>query len=472
MIQHQNLFIDGRFCEPAENAAPTEVENPFNREIVGHIPSGGPADVDRAVAAATRALPGWAGLPAQERADYLERIADGLENRQEEIAMLITQEVGTPMRVSRSVQAGLPVKVLREAAGALRATSFETKIGNSIVQRVPIGVVGAITPWNYPLHQIVGKVAGALAAGAPIVLKPSDIAPLSAFILAEVISDAGVPAGVFNLVSGSGRRVGEALISHPGVGLVSFTGSTATGSKVAAAAALRTVPTSLELGGKSASVVLPDADLATAIKVSVANAFLNAGQTCTAWSRLLLPNDRMEEAEPLLIAAANRYAPGDPGQESTRMGPLVSSQQRDRVLELVEKGKAEGARILTGGVAHHDAGTGYFVEPTVLVDVEPQSTVAQEEIFGPVLVVIGYETVDDAIEIANGTGYGLAGGVWSADTEKAADVAGRLLAGQVDINGAAFNPAAPFGGFKQSGYGREFGIFGLEEYLTTRSIQY
>ncbi|ALE91182.1 aldehyde dehydrogenase [Arthrobacter alpinus] len=465
-----NLYIDGTWVPTITSAQPIEVENPYTHETVGQVPRGTSADVDAAVRAASTALPAWEATPAVERALYLERIAQELANRSEEIAQLITAEVGTPLRISQKVQAALPVQTLNETAAALRAFNFTSQIGHSVVQRPPVGVVGAITPWNYPLHQIVGKVGGALAAGCTLVLKPSDLAPLSAFVLAEVVASVGLPAGVFNVVSGPGSEIGQALVDHPEVALVSFTGSTAVGRQIAARSGDLVKRVSLELGGKSASIVLPDADLATAVKVTVANSFLNAGQTCTAWSRLLVPRELLPEVEALAAAAASRYVPGDPMESGTRLGPLVSKKQRDSVLGHITEAVSNGATVLCGG---SDGGTetGYFVEATVLSNVAPGSVAEQEEMFGPVLSIVAYDDVEEAVAIANGTKYGLAAGVWSADPEAAINVAGRLLAGQVDINGAAFNPAAPFGGFKQSGYGREFGTFGIEEFLTVRSIQ-
>ncbi len=465
-----NFYIDGVWVPAKNSAVHIDVENPYTHEIVGRVPSGTAMDIDAAVRAASSALPAWSEKTPAERAVYLERIAQGLADRGDEIARLITAEVGTPLRISQKVQAALPVLTLRKTAEVLAEFPFKTQIGHSVVQRTPVGVVGAITPWNYPLHQIIGKVGGALAAGCTVVLKPSDLAPLSAFVLAEVMASIDLPAGVFNLVSGPGSEIGQALVDHPEVSLISFTGSTSVGRQIAARSGDQVKRVSLELGGKSASVVLPDADLPTAIKVSVANAFLNAGQTCTAWSRLLVPREQLAEAEKLAAAAANRYTPGDPLDPTTRLGPLVSKKQQDSVLGHIEDAVSNGAKILCGG-SDGAMETGYFVEATVLSNVIPGSVAEQEEIFGPVLSIVAYDDVEQAIAIANGTNYGLAAGVWSADADAAFNVAGRLLAGQVDINGAAFNPAAPFGGFKQSGYGREFGIFGIEEFLNTRSIQ-
>ncbi len=470
MTNFDQLYIDGSWTRAVGSTATIEVENPYSHEVVGNVPQGSTADVDRAVAAAKRAFTTWSSTSPAERAGYLEQLAAGIADRQDEIAEIITAEVGTPLRISQKVQAGLPVQTLRETAAHLTEFPFETSIGNSVVYRLPVGVVAAITPWNYPLHQVIGKVGGALAAGATVVLKPSELAPLTAFVLAEIMDSIGLPAGVFNLITGPGPEIGEALVDHPDVSLVSFTGSTDVGRKIAARAGGHIKRVTLELGGKSASVVLPDADLPIAVKVSVANAFLNAGQTCTAWSRLLVPREQLAEAETLAAAAAAKYTPGDPSDSSTRLGPLVSEKQQSSVLRRIERAVSEGARIVCGGSAG-DLATGHFVQATVLSDVSPGTTADQEEFFGPVLSILAYDDVEEAVAIANGTEYGLAAGVWSADTDSALAVANRLVAGQVDINGGAFNPAAPFGGFKDSGYGREFGPFGIEDFLTTRSIQ-
>jgi len=350
--------------------------------------------------------------------------------------------------------------------------AWEEEIGHSRVLREPVGVLGAITPWNYPLNQIAAKVAPALAAGCTVVLKPSEVVPLNAFILAETIEAAGLPAGVFNLVTGTGPVVGEAVAGHPGVDMVSFTGSTRAGRRVSELASATVKPVAMELGGKSPNVILDDADLARAVPDGVAKCFLNSGQTCSALTRMLVPRAKLAEAEELAAQAAESFTPGDPFEGSTRLGPLVSDVQRERVRGYIRKGEEEGAKLLTGGAEPPEGlERGYFVRPTVFSEVTPEMTIAQEEIFGPVLVIQPYEDDDDAVRIANATVYGLAGGVWSADTERAIAVAKRIRTGQIEINGAAFNPLAPFGGYKQSGHGRENGRYAIEELLQVKSLQ-
>jgi len=466
-----SLFIGGTWPAPSGPDRLTVV-NPTTEQELATVPAGTPADVDRAVAAARAAFPPWAATPPAERAAVLGRLADGLAARAEAVAALIATEVGSPLGFARSVQAGLPPTVLRSYAELLPAHPFEERIGNSLVVREPVGVVGAITPWNYPLHQVVAKVAAAVAAGCTVVLKPSEVAPLSAYVLAEVAAEAGLPAGVLNVVPGTGPVVGEAIAAHPDVDMVSFTGSTRAGRRVSEVAAGTVKRVALELGGKSANVVLDDADLPTAVKVGLANCFINGGQTCTAWTRMLVPAARHDEAVELAVAGTEKYTVGDPFAAGTRIGPMVTAAQRDRVRGYIERGVAEGATLATGGSEPPDGlDRGWFVRPTVFAGVRPDATVAQEEIFGPVLSVIPYADEDEAVEIANGTPYGLAGAVWSADQDRAVAVARRMRTGQVDVNGGRFNPLAPFGGYKQSGTGRELGRYGLEEFLEVKSLQ-
>ncbi|MYS07639.1 aldehyde dehydrogenase family protein, partial [Streptomyces sp. SID6041] len=391
-------------------------------------------------------------------------LRDALAARAEEIAATVTAELGAPPQFATAVHAGLPIAVAGTYAELAATHPFEEKVGNSTVYAEPVGVVAAITPWNYPLHQIVAKVAPALAAGCTTVLKPAEDTPLTAQLFAEAVHEAGLPAGVFNLVTGLGPVAGQALAEHPDVDLVSFTGSTAVGRRIGALAGGAVKRVALELGGKSANVILPSADLPKAVAVGVANVMSNSGQTCSAWTRMLIPADRYEEAVALAAEAVAKYVPGE------RVGPLVNAKQRERVRGYIEKGVEEGARLVAGG-AEAPRETGYYVSPTVFADVTPDMTIAQEEIFGPVVSLLKYEDEAEALALANGTVYGLAGAVWG-DPEEAVAFARRMETGQVDINGGRFNPLAPFGGYKQSGVGRELGAHGLAEYLQTKSLQF
>jgi betaine-aldehyde dehydrogenase len=377
-----------------------------------------------------------------------------------------------PIGMANAIQAGLPIGAFASTADAAEKFEWETEMGNSLVVREPIGVVGAITPWNYPLYQIVLKVAPAIVTGCTVVLKPSEVVPLNAFILTEVIDEVGLPAGVFNLVSGVGPVVGEAIAAHPKVDMVSFTGSTRAGRRVMQLASDGIKRVALELGGKSANILLDDADFATAVPAGLFGCYMNSGQTCSALTRMLVPRDKLEEVEQIAVAAADGFTPGDPFEPGKLLGPLVSSVQRDRVRDYIQKGIDEGAKLLVGGPeAPEGLDKGYYVKQTIFSNVSPDMTIAQEEIFGPVLSIIPYDTEEEAIEIANGTPYGLAGAVWSGDQARAERVARQMRTGQVDINGGRFNPEAPFGGYKQSGLGRERGPFGLEEFLETKAMQ-
>jgi len=471
MRAYENVYINGKWV-PSAGEGSLEVTNSATEEVIASVPNGAAADVDIAVAAAKAAFPGWSALAKEERAGYLMKIHAGLEARTDEVARTIAQEVGMPLMLSNLIQAGLPKANFQIAAGLATSYEFETKVGNSLVVREAIGVVGCITPWNYPLHQIALKVAPALAAGNTVVLKPSEVAPINAFILAEVIDEAGLPAGVFNLVSGVGPVVGEAIAAHADVDMVSFTGSTRAGKRVAEVASQTVKKVSLELGGKSPNVILDDADFTKAVADGVGKCFLNSGQTCTALTRMLVPRERLAEAEGIAAATAAAFTPGDPFEKTSRLGPLVSAAQRDRVKGFIQTGIDEGATLIAGGTAAPEGlEQGFFVQPTVFSNVTRDMTIAREEIFGPVLSIMPYDTEEEAIEIANDTIYGLAGGVWSGDPERAQRVARRIRAGQVEVNGGAFNVMAPFGGYKQSGLGREAGQFGLEEFLEVKSLQ-
>jgi aldehyde dehydrogenase (NAD+) len=429
--------------------------------------------VDDAVAAAVAAFPSWSATTLTDRVAVVRLIAGELADRADELAATMTAEMGAPITFTSKVQVPNPVGIARGIADAIENGFFDAEeIGNSLVLREPIGVVGAITPWNFPLQQMVAKVVPAIAAGNTVVLKPSELAPLTAGLLGDVLVEAGVPAGVVNIVHGTGPVVGEAIAAHPDVDMVSFTGSTRAGRRVSAVAAETVKRVALELGGKSAVVLLDDADFGRAVKIAVANCFMNNGQACSAWTRLLVPADRHDEAVELAAAAAAKYTSGDPADPATRIGPAVSAAQRDRVRGHIEKGVAEGATLAAGGPdTPEGVERGYYLRPTVFGNVRSDMTIAQEEIFGPVLSVLPYTDEDDAVRIANSTIYGLAGGVFSADPDRALAVAKRLRTGQVDINGGAFNTSAPFGGYRQSGNGREFGSHGLAEFCELKSIQ-
>jgi len=465
------LFIGGEWL-PSTGSDTLAVVDPATEEQIATVPAGTEQDVDAAVRAARAAFDGWAATPASERSRLLAATADALEARKDEVARAISTEMGTPLAFSLAVQVGNPIVVLRSYADLLQTYAFEEQVNNSLVVREPVGVVGAITPWNYPLHQVVAKVAAALAAGCTVVLKPSEVAPLSAYVLAELFAQVGLPAGVFNLVTGLGPVVGEAIAAHPDVDMVSFTGSTAAGKRVSEVASATVKRVALELGGKSAFVILDDADLAKAVKVGLANAFMNGGQTCTAWTRMLVPASRQDEVVELVKAAAEKFTVGSPQAEGTRIGPMANSNQLKRVRGYIEKALAEGATLVTGGAEPPEGlETGYYVRPTVFSGVQPGSTLEQEEVFGPVLALVAYDDEDDAVRIANDTRFGLSGGVFSGDQERAVRVARRMRTGMVDVNGGRFNPLAPFGGYKQSGNGRELGEYGLEEFLEVKSLQ-
>jgi acyl-CoA reductase-like NAD-dependent aldehyde dehydrogenase len=468
---HDRFYIGGDWT-PASSGARINVHEAATAEVFAEVADASEQDIDSAVQSAAEALTSWSATTVEQRVGYLEAIPKGISERTEELARSITREVGSPIRMARAVQVGNPIGIIAGTTAAARDFQFQENIGNDLVVHQAVGVVAAITPWNYPLQQVVAKVAPALAAGCTVVLKASEIAPLTAFMLAEIAADAGLPAGVLNVITGTGATAGEGLVLHPLVDQISFTGSTRAGRRISQLAAESVTPVTLELGGKSASVLLPDADIEKAAKFAIYNAFSNAGQTCTALTRLLVPAEDQERALAVAVETAGKLTLGDPLDESTRLGPLASETQLERVRGYIRQGVAEGARLVVGG-ADPPPGLeqGYFVQATVFADVRPEMTIAQEEIFGPVLSVIPYGDESEALEIANGTRYGLAGAVWSQDQNHAIDFARRLEAGTVEVNGGAFSLLAPFGGVKQSGHGREFGKYGLEEFLVPKSIQ-
>jgi acyl-CoA reductase-like NAD-dependent aldehyde dehydrogenase len=471
MIRYEHHYYGGAWQTP-KAAGAIDVLSSATEEAIGRVPSGTAADVDAAVGAARRAFDGdWSRTTVEERAGWLDKLADAMKSRVPQIAEAITHEVGTAIGFATKVQVEFPISAIALNAKFVREYRFEEELGNSLIVRDPVGVVGCITPWNYPLHQIVAKIAPALAAGCTVVLKPAEIAPLSALMLADAAHEIGLPAGVFNVVCGSGRVVGEAIVGHADVDMVSFTGSLAAGRRVASLAGDGIKKVCLELGGKSAFVVLEDAPFDKAIPAGVNNCMQNSGQTCSAWTRMLVPRARQADAIDLAKAQLAKLTLGDPFDAKTRLGPLASAVQRDTVLGYIEKGKQEGATLVAGGGRPASHPKGYYVEPTVFSDVENRMTVAQEEIFGPVLSIIPYDSEDQAVSLANDSIYGLAGGVWAATPERAMSVARRLRTGQVDINGGRFNLLAPFGGYKKSGIGRELGPHALDEFFQLKAIQ-
>lgn len=471
MPVHDRMYIGGQWVA-ADSAETLPVVNPYTEQEIARIPAGDSADVDRAVAAATQAFPGWATTPVDERIEMLDAVAARLSDRGDELAAIITSEVGTPITLSRLIQVGLPTMSFASMRGLVADMVFEEEIGNSLVVREPVGVVAAIAPWNYPLHQMAAKVAPALAAGCTVVLKPSEVTPLSTFALMDIFDEVGLPPGVVNMVTGLGTVIGETMIGHPGVNMVTFTGSEGVGRHIGEITGRNLVPSSLELGGKSACIVLDDADMEMAISAGVTRCLLNSGQTCIAQTRLLVPRSRLAEAEAIATAVAAAHTMGDPFDPATLLGPMVTAAHRERVREHIRGAMASGARLVTGG-PDMPAGldSGFFVAPTVFSDVTSDMKIAQEEVFGPVQVIIGYDDEDDAVRIANDSRFGLSGAVWSGDEERAMKVARRIRTGQIDVNGGAFNPYAPFGGVGASGHGRELGAHGLEEFFYLKSIQ-
>jgi acyl-CoA reductase-like NAD-dependent aldehyde dehydrogenase len=469
-LSRDALYIDGAW-RPSTGVAAIEVHEAATEEVLATVPSGDAADVEAAVAAARTAFGGWSATPVPERARLLRQLADGLDARGDELATVMAREVGTPIAAAHRVQVGLGVAVFRSMADLVEQLPAEERLGSSLVLRVAAGVVGAITPWNYPLYQLAAKVGPALAAGCTAVVKPSSVAPLAAYVVADVAHEIGLPPGVLNVVTGRGASAGEVLVRHPEVDLVSLTGSTEAGARVAALAAPGIKRTTLELGGKSAFVLCPGADLDAAVEAAVRTAFVNNGQTCSATSRLVVPRDLLDEVEDRLAAAVGAMAVGDPLDPATQVGPVASAAQYRSIQGYLDIAADEGTVLVGGPGRAPDQDRGWFVRPTVVSRLDNGARVAREEIFGPVLAVVPVADVEEAVQVANDSDYGLSGAVWAEDVEAAVAVARRLRTGQVAVNGGRFNVLAPFGGFKRSGVGRELGPHGLDEYVELVSLQ-
>jgi len=471
-IVRDSFYINGEWVKSTSGET-LEVTSSGTGEHYASIPAGTVEEANTAVEAAAAAFSAWSNTSPKERGEFLVRISEKLAERSDEIALDIAHEVGMPLMLAKGIQAGIPTMTFADNAKRAAEFTWEEEVGNSTLVREPVGVVAAITPWNYPLHQIANKVAASLAAGCTIVVKPSEVAPINAFILADIIHEVGLPKGVFNMVTGLGPVVGEAIVAHPKTDMVSFTGSTRAGKRVMQIAAEMVKRVSLELGGKSANIILEGADIPKAVADGVFKCYLNSGQTCSALTRMVVPRSMLAEIEDIAVATASSFAPADPITGSSLLGPLVSATQQQRVRDYINKGIDEGARIICGGVNPPEGlEMGYYIEPTIFSDVTNDMTIAQEEIFGPVLSIIPYDTEEEAIAIANDSNYGLAGGVWAATDEKAFEVARKIRTGQVEINGGSFNVIAPFGGYKQSGIGRELGQHGFEEFLEVKAIQH
>ena len=468
---YEKLYINGEWVE-ATGKGIIEVVNPANEKIIGSVPVGSQNDVDAAVLAAKNAFHSWSSSSYDERIEILNKLSSTIKEKTEDLAQTITAEVGTPIGYSRMAMVGTPRVVTRSYAKILETFEWEEEVRNSLIVKEPIGVCAFITPWNFPLHQIIGKVAPALAAGCTMVLKPSKEAPLNAFMLAEIIDDIGLPNGVFNLISGHGVEVGEYMATHPDVDMISFTGSTNAGISVSQASAATIKRVTLELGGKSANVALNDADPELVAKMAISGCYQNSGQTCSALTRLIIPSKMKDEVCEIIKNRIERYTVGDPLEESTRCGPMVSSKQQISVTKYIQTGIDEGATLISGGIGMPDnLSVGFFVKPTVFADVTPEMTIWKEEIFGPVLVITTYDSEEEALMLANDSIYGLSGAVWSENKERAINFAKGMRTGQVSVNGGHFNVNAPFGGYKMSGNGRELGLHGLEEFLEIKSIQ-
>ena len=471
MHTRDQLYINGKWVQPMGTGS-IDVINPATEEIIGKIPVGSADDVDKAASAARIAFDSWAKSSIEERINILNALSNALKEKGESIAQTITAEVGTPIGYSRVAMVGTPRVVSRSYAKILENFDWEEKVRNSIICKEPIGVCAFITPWNFPLHQIIGKVAPAIAAGCTMILKPSKEAPLSAFILADILHEIGLPPGVFNLVSGHGSEIGNYMSSHPEVDMVSFTGSTGAGVAVSEAAATTVKRVTLELGGKSANVALDDADPILVAKKAIGACHQNSGQTCSALTRLIIPESMSDEVYEIIAKKNNSYTVGDPLEENTRCGPMVSLRQQKSVSTYIQSGISEGATLVSGGLGMPEGiSKGYYVKPTIFANVSPDMKIWKEEIFGPVLVITTYKSEEEALILANDSIYGLSGGVWSKDEERAIKFAKEMRTGQVSVNGGTFNVSAPFGGYKLSGNGRELGTHGLNEFLEIKSIQ-
>ena len=470
MIRYERHYYGGDW-QKSSSSDSIDVISSASEEVIGRVPSGTSEDVDRAVKAARAGFERWCDTSVEDRAGWLEKLSGAMKARVPQVAEAITHEVGTALAFAQKVQAEFPITNIGLYGKWIREVKLEEELGNSVIVKDPIGVVGCITPWNYPLHQIVAKVAPALAAGCVVVLKPAELAPLSALMLADAAHEIGLPAGVFNVVCGPGRTVGEAIVAHPDVDMVSFTGSLAVGRHIASLAGNGIKKVTLELGGKSPFVILDDAPFEKAIPAGVNNCMQNSGQTCSAWTRMLVPRSRQSDAIELAKAQLAKLTLGDPFDPKTRLGPLASAKQRDTVLSYIEKGKRDGAELIAGGERPAALAKGFYVEPTIFANVDNRMEIAQDEIFGPVLSIIPYDSDDEAVRLANDSIYGLSGGVWAGTPERAMQIARRMRTGQVDINGGRFNHLAPFGGYKKSGIGRELGPHAIDEFFQLKAIQ-